>query len=424
MDRSGIINLKGELRDYHRFFLERNPFPSLAIPEDVPAITADREAAIKRFQDSIIELTKNSTTTITVIVGPYGSGKSHLFRIFKQSVNTQLVSNDNGALAIYIRSPGQDFSDLYFATIDDMGKSFLTECASHMLTHQIKTNRKESENYFNSEAISQFMGGQMSFESLLTLPGSRHLDMARDLRKSLLSDVKDDDLVFAFLSLPHPEFGSKAWKWMLGGSLDRKEKNQLNVEKTIDNSDYAFALFSDLRKILKLVGLKSLVLLIDELEKITFLSKTPRVEYQDVLRHWIDLSPSDTCFYFAIAPHQWDLLVKEPTALVRRLSGNWYVLKKFEKPELRELLEKYLYAGRMDPFEAKEAKKRFPDCDPALSPFTDEALESMLEKTGGTISNLLLLARKCLEYLYDESENFKSVTPQLVEHVSEQEGFE
>lgn len=44
------------LRDYPRYFLTRNPFPSTAIPEEIPPVTVDRDLIIHHFQDVIAHL--------------------------------------------------------------------------------------------------------------------------------------------------------------------------------------------------------------------------------------------------------------------------------------------------------------------------------------------------------------------------------
>jgi hypothetical protein len=423
VEQSGYIDLKGEARDYTKFFLQHNPFPSLPIPQESPPITADRVAPIKKFKDSVAELTNTGVTVITVVVGEYGSGKSHLLRIFKRNVNSQLLSLDKGMLAIYVKTPGNDFTDLLFGFIDDVGKSLLTEYARVMLLRYMKANTDEVlAKIFEPSVQKRFLSGDFDIDEVLA--NSSFVDINSQVRSALFPDVKSDDLVMAFLTLPHPEYGPKAWKWLIGGELDRGEREVLRIGEGIRDPDTAFRLFGEFVKVLNVVGVKSFVILVDELEKITFLTKTSRTNYQDVLRQWIDAYPSNACFYFAIAPHQWDLLVKEPTALVRRLSGNWYVLQAFGEAETRELIEKYLGANRVEPYEIKEAKKNFPSCESELAPFTKESIPVVQSVSKGTVSTILLLCRRSLEHLYDNFEKYRAVTPELVKLVAKEEGFE
>ncbi len=118
MEKIGIIDLKKvKPRDYERFFLKRNPFPAVGVPSDALLITVDRVPIIKRFENVIAELLTDGTSIITVLVGDYGSGKSHLLKVFKQSVNSQLLSRENGTLAAYVKSPGEGFRDFFLEII-------------------------------------------------------------------------------------------------------------------------------------------------------------------------------------------------------------------------------------------------------------------------------------------------------------------
>ncbi len=421
MDTSGI-NLKDEQRDYEKFFLIRNPFPSLAVPDEIPPFTADREEPIRRFKDVIVELTRNDSTSVSVIVGEYGSGKSHLFRVFKHEVNRQLLSTNDGTLATIIGSPGNNFADLFFSFLDDIGRNALTQYSSQIISNYIKNNKDNVKQYIsNYDPRNKFLNDNLSLEDFLL--NSTYININKEIRKNKLNHVKDDDIVFAFLSLSHPEYGSIAWKWFQGSNISKSEMAHINVGKIIKEPELAFSLFDDFIKIIYFVGIKSLVILVDELEKITFLTKTSRTEYQDMLRHWIDTYPKNVCFYFSIAPHQWDNLVKEPTALVRRLSGNWHVLKPFEDEEVKELIEKYLHWSRIDNFKSKDAKNKFPNCEPSLVPFTTKSIDQIQKISDGNVSNILLLCRQCLEILYDD-DKFDVITSELVNTLSKQEGLD
>ena len=80
MENSGIINLTSRRRrDYSHFYLTRNPFPAIGVPVDSPPFTADRIREKKLFQNIMTELLDNGSSQLTVVVGEYGSGKSHLF---------------------------------------------------------------------------------------------------------------------------------------------------------------------------------------------------------------------------------------------------------------------------------------------------------------------------------------------------------
>lgn len=417
MEKLDIIDLKKtKPRDYTPFFLKRNPFPAIGVPGDTILITVDREPIIKRFQNVIAELVNNETSIITVLVGDYGSGKSHLLKIFKQEVNKQLLSRERGTLAAYIKSPGEDFRDFFLGFIEDIGRFLLTKYSEEVIREYIQRNKPNVANIITDQKVkASFIAGNFDLPELLQK--SQHLELFRWIKGELLEDIQSTDVVKAFLLLSHPDYSSKAWRWFLGGNITKGDI----FEASIEDDDTAYSIFRNLVDLLHAIGITSLVVLVDELEKITFIDARKRVKYQDQLRRMIDEYPKNMCMYFAIAPRQWESLTKESTALVRRLAGNWYVLDQFKMDNTRELIEKYLYHARVDQFSSKVAKDKFNECEPSLCPFTIESLDAIQKATNGLVSSIILLCRKSLEYISDNQNEYKCITPAMVEIVRKQE---
>ena len=362
MEKSGLISLgRGKARNYELFFLKRNPFPAVGVPGEDPHITVDRREEIARFQNVVAELLDAGTVIITVLVGDYGSGKSHLLKLFKYNINTQLLSTEDGALAAYVKSPGEDFREFLLGLVEDLGRPLLTNYSEQVIKKHIDSDRKKAEDYlFKTDVRDSFREGTWDVGTFLQ--SSQHHDLFREIRRTHFAKVRSDDLVSAFLGLSHPDHSSKAWRWLLGERLDKEEKGIANIETTIEDEEIAYSVFRDLLSLFRSIGIKSFVIMVDELEKITYIQATKRAKYQDMLRQMIDDNTRDICFYFAIAPPQWEALTKEPTALVRRLRGNWYLLENFEEPHTKELIERYLDVARTDSFSSKAARARFQDC--------------------------------------------------------------
>ena len=409
MERSGIIDLRRpKARNYGQFYLKRNPFPAIGIPEETPSITVDRETVLKRFQNVIWELLRTDESIITVMVGEYGSGKTHLLRLFKKSVNTQLLGSE-GTLAVYIKTPGEDFSYFFYGFIDDIGLDLLTQLCSKFISNTIRSQHGLAEHIFDVKLRKGFMSGELRLTDVMEK--LRFFSLVSDLRYPIFSRI-NSDLVQVFLSLANPKLSSTARKWLLGESLNKNEKNNLRIDSSIDPKA-TYQLFRDFAKLLQRIGIKNLVILVDELEKITTLQKLKKDRYQDNLRRLIDDHPKNVVFYFAIAPRQWQDLTKEPTALVRRLKGNWHLLEDFKEDETRELIESYLFSARIDQYPGKKIRDSFPSCDPSLFPFTDNAIVTMSKASKGVVSDILLIGRKALELLCD-SEEYEVITPELV----------
>src|SRR2546425_567333 len=125
LDDQGLISFEGlEKKDYSLLLLTRNPFPSTAVPSEVALTTADRQAALRRFTDALSTLFADSSSSVTVLLGDYGTGKSHLLKLFKVSVNSKLISGTTPTLAIYVKSPGRSIRDLLLYMMDDLGRDY------------------------------------------------------------------------------------------------------------------------------------------------------------------------------------------------------------------------------------------------------------------------------------------------------------
>lgn len=158
MEDLGIIELKREkARDYTPFFLKGNPFPSVGIPGETILFTVDREPVIKSFQNIIGEFLNTEASNITVLVGDYGSGKSHLLKLFKQSVNTQLLSRENGTLAVYIKSPGEDFHHFFLELIVNIDWPLFVEYSEAIIREYIENHKTNVANLIHDGNVKKIL---------------------------------------------------------------------------------------------------------------------------------------------------------------------------------------------------------------------------------------------------------------------------
>jgi len=413
MEKFGLIDLTDlQPRDYNQFFLKRNPFPAIGVPSDTPPFAVDREQMKKRFKDVIVDLQKNNSSSITVLVGDYGSGKSHLLKLFKHSVNTYLLPKENGILAVYIKSPGDDFRDFLLQFVEDIGRDFFEEYCKKFLKQYFEKNPNEIASFIHdSDKKNKFLKRDYEIEQVIK--NSRRVDLFNHIKNDVFKDINSNDLIFAFLTLSHPDYSSKAWRWFLGEKV-KEEKDTLKIESSIEDAEKAYEVFKNIIKLLKKIEIVGFVLLIDELESITLLNQTKRGRYQDQLRTMIDDYPQNLCLYFAIVPDQWREITSETTALVRRLAGSWFELAPFDKNLTKELIETYLYSARIEKFSSKESKIKFPESDPALCPFTTESIDEIYKVSKGQVSAILLICHEALDYLYDYKQ-FNAITPDLIQ---------
>ena len=411
MEKEGLIELKICTKDYKKFFLSKNPFPAIGVPEEFPRITIDREAIKQRFQNVISELINTNRTIITVMVGEYGSGKSHLLKLFRNSVNAQLLTEEVGALAVYVKSPGDEFKDLFFALTDGIGRTLLNNKVQKFLITELYDKEDYCKLIYTNEIKEKYTSRQATVQEILG--GSQYLQIFKKIREKRFESIENESMINAILNTAHPDNSRKAWGWLLGEPLNKADMEKISTEQEITSKN-AYQMFYDFIKILRIIGISYLILLVDEMEKITWLPNNKRVKYQDELRQMIDDNQKGMCFYFAIAPRQWDALTKETTALVRRLAANWFILDDFKPSETRQLIEAYLFTCREN-YTSNQAKKLSSKFDPTIYPFTNESIQIISNRTKGVVSNILSIARIALEILVDKADQYDAITPELIE---------
>lgn len=406
-DISTKIDLtQSKSRDYGRFFLKHNPFPSTGVPEDAPSFTVDRELVVKKFENTISEIMSTGNTILTVMVGENGGGKSHLLKLFKHTINQQLLSKNDGMLAAYVKNPGSEFVDLFETMIDDIGKTHLQNIISRFV-HEKIINDIGFQKYFKSTYYQKLVDNEILLSD--SLLNSQYLDIVKEFYKKYFSEISNQEIVYALLFLAHPDYSSIAWRWMLGDKIDKEDQNIILVRSYI-SSDNAYGLFNNFVRTLRITGVTYFALFLDELEDITTLHKVKLDSYQNDLRQLIDDNHKYLCLYFAITPQQWKKLAGDKVALSRRLSTNWFILDEFNDDETRLLIEQYLYYSRSNDFSTIDAKNKFPDCEISLCPFTTESISAIQKRTKGVVSEVLKLGRGVLEEAYDKNKIAKSIS--------------
>jgi len=406
------------VRDFSNFYLKRNPFPSIGIPEDAPLITVDRERMIRQFRRMVADIQKENNSKLTVIVGEYGSGKSHLFKIFKNNVNTQLFNQDNGMIASYIKSPEENFTTFVLEFIDDIGEETFVNLAIDVVFKYLQNLSVEKlKTYiFNKDVIKQIQENSINYKTIIE--SLKSTSLIQDVRAVIWGGVTNKDVVNAFVRLALPTTRTSAWNWFSGDTFNKTQMDEINVSNTITKEN-ALEVFLSIKQLFQNIGIKYVAIFIDELEKITFLTPRSQARYQSDIRRFIDSCPTNTMFYFAISPQQWEELTESRSALMRRLSGNWIFLEDFEKKDVIELIQLYLYRVRAENYTLKDVPSNI---DPSLYPFTNDSIDTILDLTEGIVSSILLLCRKSLDYLHDNVKKYKYINDEVVKEAFKSRG--
>jgi hypothetical protein len=422
MDKEDIIPLTGITpKNYKQYYLMKNPFPQLGIPGIETPFTVDREKVRKNFQNSIYALTNDGRGSVTVIVGEYGNGKTHMLKVFKENITSQLSSPEYGGLAIYIQSPGEEFEDLFFGLVENVGRFFLLKYSYDIIRDYIVNNKqtfsriitdKELQKSFNNNEIKLEKNEQIG----KLVQNSHHLTLFKNIKTKYFDDIYSENIVNAFLGLAHPVHSWRAWRWFLGEPLDKDDKAMLDLENTIKDSGTAYNILKDFFKLLNRLGFKSIVILIDEVENIVLsLSSSKKLKYFDFLRQMIDEHSQKVCFYFAIAWRQWNIMYQESSALIRRLQSNMLQLENFSEEDTVKFITKFLSYARVEDYSYDEIKLKFPTYDPALYPFSNDAMNEIFRITHkGQLNEIIELCSKLIEYITDEENNATLITKEIV----------
>ncbi len=121
--------------NYSKFLILNNPFPTVAVPGAIPLTTADRKDILEHFRRTLSTTVFDNLSSTTVLIGEYGSGKTHLLKYFQYVVNKELLNSKNRVLAIYVKSVGRNFRDLYLYFIDDVGRELLKKFAIELIDY-------------------------------------------------------------------------------------------------------------------------------------------------------------------------------------------------------------------------------------------------------------------------------------------------
>src|SRR5438128_5665506 len=119
---AAIAERKKEL-PYKSLGLERNPFPGTPVPEDEPNFLFARESIGDDIAKRTVRAILEHDPQHFVVLGQYGSGKSHLLKYFKHVINARFLP-EGRAVAAYINHPGKNFQEFYRNLVEGLSLDF------------------------------------------------------------------------------------------------------------------------------------------------------------------------------------------------------------------------------------------------------------------------------------------------------------
>jgi len=324
---------------YHKYFLLENPFPIVPIPEEQPEIFGANQNALDRIIWQLNKVAKTNRPIHIVLVGPYGSGKTHLLRYLASEINQHI----RGGLGAYVPHPGPDFISIYRRFVDNIGYDRLRNLA---------------------KGVNE-----------------------RKLKESIIYH----DFVTALANLNNPNKTLEAWRWITANTLTLEERRALRVATSIEHEEEALNAFSALLKFLRNTGFRLICMIIDEFEEINSLVPLQKRRLFNDLRHLIDLNVANFSLIIACTPHGWETIYEENAALVRRFSSNVVFLEPLEENAALELLANYMERFRVHSksFQRFLIENGYDENSSSIYPFTKDAVTELCSISKGNTGEIL-----------------------------------
>ena len=336
---------------YAQYYLSRNPFPFVSIPEEEPSVYFDQEVAISRISSSLKSAIETGYSNHIVLVGPYGTGKSHTLKHIAHLLNEGVIAKRGKSQAVYIPHPGGSFADIYKQVVLRLGYSEIRR-----------------------------LGSQVGDSNVLEQEVHRAIKLMNE--KSNLS--------------------LNAWRWLSAEKLEISTRNAINVGANVDEGRAA-DIFKQLLVLRRKEGTQLFCLLIDEFETVNELNPIRKQHLYNTLRHVIDDNPRGLCLVLACSPAGWDELLENAYALARRVSRNVVYLDNLNEAKLGQVIAGYLQTTRTSegPIRALLKERKV---DPSkideyikLYPFSPAILSELLRLSQGNIGEVIKFCNVCIE---------------------------
>lgn len=129
-----------ETNKYQRLQLSRNPFPSVAVARETP-LYPPLSAIDKSLQDLLIDFVVNKESQMAVIIGEYGSGKTHTLRLIQEKLEEP--GSPLKPKIVYIASAGYEMYSLLRNILDGFGRDEITKTIWRLLLEDIDVQARE-----------------------------------------------------------------------------------------------------------------------------------------------------------------------------------------------------------------------------------------------------------------------------------------
>ena len=367
-------DLLQEQRSYGKFNLTENPFPYSPVPNDDTTIYTDQEEVKQALYDVLGTAVSTGKSNHLVVTGKYGNGKSHTLKYGKK-----LVQSKSNSIVGYVPQPGNSFLDIYHEFMYDLGYEFFQDLAHEYLAKVIQEQDIEIE-----EEISDGKEMEEAIED-----GDILLSDVVPIAIRQLKDIsKFTDFARAFVHLVYEGTCLYAWQWLSGEGLRYEQRKEMEIHTDIDDDNKAVKAFTSVKKLFQYLDYGILCVFIDEFESVARLSPKKEQSVLNSLRHVMDMNPQGISLVIACAPEVWQDVMAEYHAFAERI-GREVALRPLDQEKTALLIQEYL----------KSYSEQ--DVEP-INPFSDDAVESILQHSQGNIRQVISLCGQLLDKAVDE----------------------
>ncbi|SDQ39715.1 BREX system ATP-binding domain-containing protein [Natronobacterium texcoconense] len=383
---SDSFTITDESRDYTMYGLEENPFPYSPVPAEDPIIYCGQDHVVEAVSDTVSTLLGTGKSKHLVVTGKYGNGKSHTLKYARS-----LVRDRDDVVVGYVAQPGEGFHDIYHEFMYDIGFDQVQEFAYEYLARMA---RDETErNPVSGRAMQDLIDdGDVLLSDIV--PGA----------VQRLSDVtKFADFARAMVHMVYEDTDLYAWQWLTGEGIRYEQRKTMEIHTALDDDTMAVRAFTSFKNLLQDLGYIGVYVFIDEFESIAQLSAADKQSTLNSIRHLMDQNSSGLSILFACAPEVWQDVMQEYHAFSERI-GNEVALRPLTDDQLYDLVESYLETARTDG-------------QAGLDPFTEDALQVVLQRSQGNIRQVLSICSRVLDEAVDDGTH--TIEPQLVQDTLE-----
>lgn len=388
---------------YYSYELEKNPFPLGGnYPEAYLPYTHIDHVKEDRIRDFLASTFVREEFNGLLVIGEYGSGKSHILHYVRQIVLTDPFFGKQ-ALCFLIQNPSVSPADILLSMLREVKLGVVQDLIFTPVAKALKEKYQSKTLQFLTDFTNFKRQGMLDdvkynpnwYQNLFNLSYREFVKILNDEKVSLNKKSLQN---FAREALQqHVQIGSSAiindlvqliaddddsrnalsWETFLSSSLMSSKKGSLGIEHYLQ----AFL------ELFKSAGFRHIYLLVDELEDLRTqrLSTKATTEYLATLRRMIQHNYKMFSFVLACTRDAWSDLLNLYPAIADRfpivvdLAPN--------KSEIRNIVLRYL----------KETRREGNVPENEWTPFTEDAVEEVISRRGLVLRHILTELRAILD---------------------------